>query len=379
MRRGSILYFLSTTALLLQGYAQVVEPNPTSKITSKRILVLDGPSSSHSNARAAATVQLQTIKEKLGFQMVIGDHNEVDEDYLADFDILIFNYYFRSETASAVFKSAVRIWYESGGKGYIGYHTSGANEPGEWDWYRDYVTSMRYDSHSGGVQHGTMFKTDDLDVLNSPIMEGLPDEFSGTDEWYDFEYGITFEDANVMYNLDESTLEKPLGRPMDPHPMAWYREDDVGSRYFYTGIVHTVAGAESDFFQSLLIRALEWVAGYEEAEVPGCPDPAYREFLETRTSDDQSLCVTLGINDQASVKGDYLNFIRNRNSISVSISNTGGYKAILTKINGEKVQSEKLYNRKKMTLNTSNLDRGIYVWQINRSGKLIGHKMFLVD
>jgi hypothetical protein len=94
--------------------------------------------------------------------------------------------------------------------------------------------------------------------------------FTGTDEWYDFDLAI-FEkeepplwvDAKVMYYLDESKLAtKPL-RPMNPHPIAWFREDNLKNRFFYAGFIHTEAGVNSDFFHSTLLRALEYVAGYE--------------------------------------------------------------------------------------------------------------------
>ncbi len=99
-------------------------------------------------------------------------------------------------------------------------------------------------------------------------MQGLPASFSGIDEWYTFNYGLTWPDVHVIYNLDETTLGTPMQTPMNPHPAVWYRTDSRGTKYFYGIIIHDPTGITSttDFFQNLTLRALEWEAGY--APVP---------------------------------------------------------------------------------------------------------------
>jgi hypothetical protein len=94
-------------------------------------------------------------------------------------------------------------------------------------------------------------------------MKGLPDRFTGTDEWYEYETTSKIYDPawnwKIMYNL--ISVSSPRTPPPPKHPAAWFREDDVGTRFFYTTIIHTPEGANSDFFKSLLLRALEYTAG----------------------------------------------------------------------------------------------------------------------
>lgn len=254
------------TGMLCSSFAcgALVEPDPNSLLKGKRVLVLGGQSSSHGNVRTAATAVLNKIKDKVGFQMTIGDSRSVTSAYLSAYDIVIFNYFFETQTMTTVAQEAFKTWLASGKKGYVGYHTSGANQEGEWNWYRDNVTSMNYVLHSTSAQQGTINKTTDAGILSQPIMKGLDASFTGVDEWYEFEYGATFDQCKVMYYLDESSLKTKLQHPMNPHPMAWYREDPTSkSRFFYTAIIHTPEGVNTDFFYNLILRGLEFSAGYQ--------------------------------------------------------------------------------------------------------------------
>lgn len=270
-KTGTATIKLASTALafcLAGAHAALVDPDPTSLLKNKKVLVLAGLSTSHGGARTAASTALGKMKDKIGFTMTIGDSRSVTATYLAGFDIVVFNYFFESQNMTTVSQEAFKTWFASGKKGYIGYHNSGANQDGEWNWYRDNVTSMLYTLHSTSAQQGTINKTTDASILSEPIMKGLDANFTGTDEWYEFEQGATWNQCKVMYYLDESTLKTKLQHPMNPHPMAWYREDPTSkSRYFYTAIIHTPEGAATDFFHNILLRGLEYTAGYQTTSI----------------------------------------------------------------------------------------------------------------
>jgi hypothetical protein len=46
--------------------------------------------------------------------------------------------------------------------------------------------------------------------------------------------------------------------------VAWIREDALKNRFFFTTLIHSDAGAGSDFYHSLILRALEYAAGYRD-------------------------------------------------------------------------------------------------------------------
>ena len=246
--------------------AAVVEPNAESLLKNKKVLVLDGQSGSHAGARTNATASLNAMAKKVGFAMTMGDSRLVTLDYLNKYDIVVFNYFFETQKMTQASQDAFKAWFAEGGKGYVGYHNSGANEAGEWDWYRNNVTSSLYNIHALGAQNGTLIRTKDAAILSQPIMLGLDSTFTGSDEWYDFGFGATWADCKVMYYLDEANLANHLPRPMNPHPAAWFREDPVTkSRFFYAIYIHSDAGAATDFFASNILRALEYTAGYQPA------------------------------------------------------------------------------------------------------------------
>jgi hypothetical protein len=146
----------------------------------------------------------------------------------------------------------------------------------EWNWFRDSVTAMRYFVHTGAAQSGTVFRTPDAALHGLPILQGLDSSFTTQDEWYEFDYAPLWGDTanwnasanvRVLLYLNEATLATPLEHPMKPHPMAWIREAPGGNRFFYTSLVHTATGANSDFMHSLLLRALEYAAGHASTSV----------------------------------------------------------------------------------------------------------------
>lgn len=275
--KQSLLPTLLSAACLLAGIARSapVTPNPKSLLKSKRVLVVEATNwtgTSHATPKSNALKKLQLIKTQVG----ITNFTVVDivDDYtlatLNNYDIIVFNYVFNTQQAvGKKFETAFKQWLAEGHHGWVGYHTSGANDVGEWPWYRDSVTVMRYHVHSVAAQQGKMNITTDPALKTHPILAGMDETFTGTDEWYDFDLPprapapAAWADCHVIYYLDEATLGTKPTRPMNPHPMAWFREDALKNRFFYSAYIHSDVGSNSDFFHSSLLRALEYVAGYD--------------------------------------------------------------------------------------------------------------------
>ncbi|HKP95879.1 MAG TPA: ThuA domain-containing protein [Fibrobacteria bacterium] len=258
-------------------HAAPVAPNPKSLLKNKRVLVVQATNwngKSHETPKANGLAKLNLIRTAVGITnfTVVDNVENYTAAVLNNYDIIVFNYVFNSQVAvGKPFEKAFRTWIESGNKGWVGYHTSGANDVGEWPWYRDTVTCMRYHAHSTAAQQGVMTKTKDPAILAHPIMAGMDSTFTGTDEWYDFDLAPRgnapdgWANARVTYYLDESTLSTNPTRPMNPHPMAWYREDKWKNRFYYSGFIHSDAGSNSDFFHSSILRGMEYVAGYDSS------------------------------------------------------------------------------------------------------------------
>ena len=130
-----------------------------------------------------------------------------------------------------------------------------------------------------GLQKATIKKTEEPSILSNPIMNGLPQSFATHDEWYVFSRGDHFDEAKVMFYIEEGSLTphdhlalgnldaRHLSLPEKKrHPAMWYRENEkTGARSFYTGLVHNANGAKTDFFKLVVLRSAEYVAGYNRA------------------------------------------------------------------------------------------------------------------
>jgi hypothetical protein len=297
---------LSVAALCgLAVQAAPVDPNPLSLLKNKRVLLIDptDPTDYHAQPRIIITGKLNKMKAAIGFQMT--EIKGVDTMTLAAlnrYDIVVFNYYMKMELLEPKpFGIAFKQWLAAGNKGWMGYHNSGSQSEGQWNWWRDSVQSMRYIDHKDQAQKGTVHITTDPAVGKLPILDKMDASFTGVDEWYSFDMppkapaAPTWGDCKVLYYMDESSAAH-LTDKMGVHPTTWIREDAKKNRYFYTLHIHSDDGANSDFFYSLIQRGLEYVAGYE--------DPLTMDGADIERKDGSAF-VTTGRNLNVSVDGAF--------------------------------------------------------------------------
>ena len=127
--------------------------------------------------KANALALLKKIKTEAGIATftVVDNVEAYTAAALAPYDIIVFNYIFNTQYAvGKPFETAFKAWLASGNRGWMGYHSSGANDVGEWPWYRDSVTVMRYHVHSVAAQPGRMYITTDaaIKALTRPAGHG---------------------------------------------------------------------------------------------------------------------------------------------------------------------------------------------------------------
>jgi type 1 glutamine amidotransferase len=273
----SSLSFLAAIAVLAAGaLGAPVAPNPLSLLKDKRVLIINGDNAPeyHKGPRDIVTAKLNLMKTAVGIATlkVVGNADTMTYATLKNYDVVMFNYFTRAEYfMGKPFEKGFKEWVAEGNKGVVGNHNTGAKTKGEWDWFRDSVTSMWYMDHKDGSQPGTINKTTDPVVGKLPILEGLDAKFSGSDEWYSFDMkpwhtveSPTWKDCKVLYTLDEKTVANLTDKMGAYHPVAWVREDALKNRFFFTTLIHSDAGASSDFYHSLILRALEYAAGYKD-------------------------------------------------------------------------------------------------------------------
>ena len=134
----------------------------------------------------------------------------------------------------------------------MGVHSASDTEH-DWPWYRQ-LLGARFADHPE-IQTATLLVEDD----SHPSTEALPDQWTRTDEWYNFD-AAPDPDVSILLTIDESSYDG--GTMGDEHPMAWYHEFE-GGRSWYTAMGHTAASYDEPLFIGHLEGGLLWVLGLQ--------------------------------------------------------------------------------------------------------------------
>ncbi len=175
-------------------------------------------------------------------------------------------------------KSALEEFVEGGG-GLLIHHGGGDGSSGEnWPWYKDLIGTV-FISHPMDPQ---MQEASVVTLAGDhPVMAGLKDEFSQTDEWYSFDGPVTGQ-VTVLAGLDESSYspvnnvygevsDLRMGPEASDHPIIWAKCPGQG-RMVYSALGHNIASFDSHAHQKLLRNAMAWVTKESDAEGQFCPD-----------------------------------------------------------------------------------------------------------
>jgi len=185
------------------------------------------------------------------------DGGVFNPEQLAKFDVVIFN----NSTGRLLTddqKLALANYVEGGGS-LIGIHGAGDNSHGDFDWYNKNLMGVEFSHHSldPHLQETTVMLGA---VPDSLLIDGLPQSFTHTDEWYVFLENPRQKGFNIIYSIDGESIipngnilfvkDKNFGMGKD-HPVAWYKQTGKG-RTFYTSMGHdTTAWKQGGFIRML--------------------------------------------------------------------------------------------------------------------------------
>jgi glucose/arabinose dehydrogenase len=145
--------------------------------------------------------------------------------------------------------------YIAAGHGFVGIH-SAADTEYDWAWYGGLVGAY-FDSHPA-IQSATIKVADAV----HPATAGLPQDWTRTDEWYNFRTNPRTR-VHVLATLDERTY---TGGTMGfDHPIAWCHSYG-GGRSFYTALGHTESSYSEPLFRQHLLGGIRYAAGAVAAD-----------------------------------------------------------------------------------------------------------------
>ena len=152
-------------------------------------------------------------------------------------------------------KGAFRGFIEGGG-GLAAVH-QGITTLAGWPWYVELVGGVKFAGHPQ-VQQATCR----CEVRDHPATKSLPDPWTWTDEWYNFDSNPRPK-THVLVTVDEGSYQG--GKMGKDHPISWYHESR-GGRVWCTGLGHVKEGYARAEFRGHLLGGIRFAAGLTGAE-----------------------------------------------------------------------------------------------------------------
>ncbi|MEZ4700201.1 MAG: ThuA domain-containing protein [Rhodothermales bacterium] len=197
----------------------------------------------------AGLAALQSMADAQAWSMTATeDPGYFIDDSLATFDAVVF-LNTTGDVLDAAQQEAFERYIRAGG-GFAGIHAAADTEY-DWPWYGALVGAY-FASHPD-IQAGEIVVAD----RTHPSTSGLPDRWSRTDEWYNYQINPR-GDVHVLAMLQEDSY---AGGSMGyDHPIAWCQTFQ-GGRSWYTGGGHTPEAFAEPAFLEHLRGGLQYAAG----------------------------------------------------------------------------------------------------------------------
>ncbi|MEI9921996.1 MAG: ThuA domain-containing protein [Bacteroidota bacterium] len=190
------------------------------------------------------------------------DGGVFNADQLSKFDVVIFN----NSTGKLLNddQKLVLANYVEGGGSLMAIHGAGDNSHSDFPWYVNNVPGAEFSHHAldPHLQETTVTLNP---VPDSLMVEGLPQSFKHTDEWYVFLDNPRNKGFNIIYSIDGESIipngnllwisDKNFGMGKD-HPVAWYKQTGEG-RTFYTSMGHDSTAWKQEGFVKMLEDAIK--------------------------------------------------------------------------------------------------------------------------
>jgi type 1 glutamine amidotransferase len=229
-----------------------------------KVLVLASKDPDHAKMIARAEPLLESLGRENGFSVDVSkDTRVLTDSNLTRYQVLVQLQQAPFELSYAQ-QAAFQRFVERG-SGWVGIHAAGLTgrqfidtSTVYWHWFEDFFGGVVYSPHPA-LQSGTIRVEDHA----HPATRHLPDSFTITDEWYEFNRSPR-PNVRVLAAADESTYKQHIS--MGDHPIIWTNE--TYDRMIYIGTGHDPSACDNPAFISLLRDAILWAATPAPGTVP---------------------------------------------------------------------------------------------------------------
>jgi type 1 glutamine amidotransferase len=227
-----------------------------------KVLVFSKTTGYRHDSIPAGIAAIQQLGQQNDFTVVATeDDTQFTDANLAQYAAVVFLSATGDPVTTQAEKDAFQRYIEHGG-GYVGIHA--ASDSGyTWSWYGNLVGA--YFKQHPAIQPATVTVEDH----SHPSTLGLPNTYTHTDEWYDFQTDPRSQ-VHVLTSVDDSSY---TGSTMGAdHPTTWCHDYD-GGRAWYTGMGHTAESYTEPNFLHLLLGGIQTAAGVVPADCAVTPPP----------------------------------------------------------------------------------------------------------
>ncbi|TCP34937.1 ThuA domain-containing protein [Sphingomonas sp. BK235] len=142
------------------------------------------------------------------------------------------------------------------GGGVVALHAAGDDSHKE-PWYVDTIIGTTFIGHPNGDDHIQRANVV-VDQPRHPIMAGVTQPWTATDEWYSFSNDPATRGMTVLARVDEASY-RPGKLAMGTHPVMWVNPAAKG-RVFYSALGHDPAAYDDPNYRRILTNAIRWAA-----------------------------------------------------------------------------------------------------------------------
>jgi type 1 glutamine amidotransferase len=158
-------------------------------------------------------------------------------------------------------RAALEPYFTSGG-GFVGIHSPTFTEY-DWPFYVSTllpVTFLTHPAPSNGAPTNVLPGTLDVLAPHNEIVEGIPNPWLRSDEFYTFQQRPEdIKGLHMLIGLDEAAMgpDYPDAVRVGFHPLAFWHENH-GTHVFYTALGHTDESYSEPDFLLMLQHGIEW-------------------------------------------------------------------------------------------------------------------------
>jgi len=253
---GKLLATFACALLLLSITASTT---PAAPAAGERVLLFTKTTGYRHDSIPAGISMFQQMAADNGWQLTQTEDSSVFTDAtLSTYDVVVM-----FQTSGMVWTSAAQRTafqnYLRGGGGIVAIHNAtDMNIESEFPWW-DQTLGMTMTQHSATVT-GTAKVAD----KTHPSAQGLPDRWTRTEEWYNFNRSAR-GDVHVLVTADETTYDPGSSRMGHDHPISWCRNVD-GGRLWATAMGHQSSAYSEPLFRSHILGGVRSAAGTAPAD-----------------------------------------------------------------------------------------------------------------